>query len=144
MRALVLGLLMLPLPGLADGLKVENAIVPLAPPSAMVHAAYLSLMNDGNTARQVVGVTAGGYAMAHIHRSEIVDDVATMTSVDLVEVAPGQTVVFEHGGLHIMLMKPAAQLSEGDTVRLTLKFTDGTMEDVDATVTRAGHDGHGS
>ena len=144
MRALVLGLLMLPWPGLADGVKVENAIVPLAPPSAMVHAAYLSLMNDGNTARQLLGVTAGGYAMAHIHRSEIVDDVVTMTSVDLVEVAPGQTVVFEQGGLHIMLMKPAAQLSEGDTVRLTLKFADGTMEEVDAAVMRPGHDGYGS
>ena len=144
MKALAIGLLMLPLPALAGELMVEDAMVPLAPPTAIAHAAYFSLTNEGDAARQLVGVTADGYAMAHIHKSEVVNDVATMTSVDLIEVASGQTVVFEHGGLHVMLMKPEAALSEGDTVSLTLEFADGTLYDVNAKVMHPHHGGHGS
>jgi len=143
-RSLVVGALMLPLPALAGELTVKDAMVPLAPPTAMAHAAYFSLTNEGDTTRQLVGVSADGYAMVHIHKSEVSNDVATMTSVDVVEVAPDQTVVFEHGGLHVMLMKPESSLSEGGTVSLTLEFADGTLQDVDAKVMRLHHSGHGS
>ena len=144
MRAMAFTLLLLPLPVLADGLKVVDAMVPLAPPTAMAHAAYFSLTNEGDDVRRLIGVQAGGYAVAHIHWSEIKNDIATMSSVDLVEIAPGQTVTFEHGGLHVMLMKPQAPTAEGDAVSLTLEFADGATKAVRAVITRLHHGGHGS
>ena len=67
-----------------------------------------------------------------------------MASVDLVEIKPGQTVAFEHGGLHVMLMAPVAAMNEGDTVTLTFAFADGATEVVDAKVMRMKYGDHGS
>lgn len=138
MRSLAVALLLLPLPVCADGLRVDNALVPLAPPSAMAHAAYFSVTNPGEATRHLIGVTAEGYGISHIHRSEIVDDIATMSSVEVVVIAPGQTVAFEHGGLHVMLMKPPEPLAAGDTVDLTLEFANGEDMAVSAKVVPVG------
>ncbi|MEM7670633.1 MAG: copper chaperone PCu(A)C, partial [Pseudomonadota bacterium] len=98
------------------------------------HAAYFTLANSGEAPRQLIGVSAEGYAMAHVHKTEVKDDIATMSSVDLIEIAPGQTVAFEQGGLHIMLMRPEAAKAEGDTVSLTLEFANGKTLSVAAKV----------
>ena len=98
MRAALLAALLLPMPAWADGLAIENAVVPLAPPTAMTHAAYFTLTNTGETTRHLIAVRAEGYAMTHIHRSEIRNDIATMSPVDMVEIGPDQSVAFEHGG----------------------------------------------
>jgi copper(I)-binding protein len=102
----------------------------------MAHAAYLTLTNTGAVPRQLIGVSAAGYMMAHVHRTEVKDDIATMASVDLLEIAPGQSIVFERGGLHIMLMRPEAPLVDGGTVELVLEFANGETLAVDAKVTR--------
>ncbi|MEO1306877.1 MAG: copper chaperone PCu(A)C [Pseudomonadota bacterium] len=147
MRFPVIAALLLPATAFADGIRVEDPFVPLAPPTARVHAAYITLTNDGAAERQLVSISADGYAMAHLHLSEEKDGVATMSSVDLIALAPGQTVNFEPGGLHIMLMGPANPLAEGETVSLTLEFANGETEAVDAMVMPLGHgahEGHGS
>lgn len=150
-----LALLLLPLPGFSGALSVQDAIVPLAPPTAKVHAAYMRLTNKGATAVSIIAVEAEGYAMAHLHQSTITDGVASMQPVHLIQVAPGQTVELTHGGLHVMLMRPKAPAAEGDSVNFDLELADGTRVPVTATVARlkhkpmTGHDhghdhGHGS
>ncbi|MGR3512883.1 MAG: copper chaperone PCu(A)C [Paracoccaceae bacterium] len=129
-----LALMLLPTALTAGELTVENPMVPLAPPGVMAHAAYFTLTNSGDAPRQLIGVSAEGYMMAHIHKTEVKDDIATMTSVDLLEVAPGQAIAFEQGGLHVMLMRPQAPLAEGETVDLTLEFANGERLPVAATV----------
>lgn len=143
MRAALLAALLLPMPAWADGLAIENAVVPLAPPTAMTHAAYFTLTNTGETTRHLIAVRAEGYAMTHIHRSEIRNDIATMSPVDMVEIGPGQSVAFEHGGLHVMLMKPETNIGEGDEVQITLEFADGSTQAFTAKVMRR-QGGHGS
>ena len=144
MRGPILALLCLPTAVWSGGVTIENPMVPLAPPNAMAHAAYLTLTNTGAQSRQLIGVKADGYAMAHIHQSKVENGVATMSSLDVIEIAPGQTVAFEHGGLHIMLMKPKAPVAEGDVVRLELEFANGETEAFEAPVMRQGHGSHGS
>ena len=38
-------------------------------------------------------------------------------------VAPGETIVFQKGGLHTMLMKLKQEIVAGDSVHLSLSFT---------------------
>lgn len=143
MRGVLFATLMLPLPTWADAVTISDAFVPVAPPTAMAHAAYFTLTNEGDRPRTLIAVRAEGYAMAHIHRSEIKDDIATMSAVDIVEIGPGQSVVFEYGGLHVMLMKPERIVGEGDVVPITLEFDDGSAQSFTADVVpRQG--GHGS
>lgn len=134
-------MLALPTAAASSDFQVVKATVPLAPPTAMAHAAYFEITNTGDRARHLIGVSAPGYAMVHMHLSEEKDGVATMSSVDLVELAPGQTVVFAHGGLHVMLMRPDGPLAEGDTVELGLEFADGETVPVVAEVAKP-HYGH--
>lgn len=129
-----LALMALPTALFAGDLTVESPMVPLAPPGVMAHAAYFTLSNSGEAPRQLIGVSAEGYAMAHIHKTEVKDDIATMSSVDLIEIAPGQSVAFEQGGLHVMLMRPEGAMAEGDTVALTLEFANGETLPVAAKV----------
>lgn len=143
MTRFALALLALPTFGFAGDLTIENAYVPLAPPGVMAHAAFLELTNTGDSPRQLIGVSAEGYAMAHIHQTREQDGIATMSAVDLIEIAPGQTVTFAHGGLHIMLMRPEAPVQAGDEVTLSLEFADGSRTPVAAIVQKPqGHSHH--
>ncbi|WP_420326023.1 copper chaperone PCu(A)C [Mameliella sp.] len=131
--------LMMPLPASAGDLVVSGAFVPMAPPGVMAHAAYFQLTNDGTETRRLIGVRAEGYAMAHLHRSDDMGDVATMSAVDAIDIGPGQSIVFAPGGLHVMLMHPAAMQAEGNTVLLTLSFANGDTLAVQAPVRRLRH-----
>lgn len=130
----VLALMLLPLGATAGELKVEQAMVPLAPPTATVHAAYMTLTNDTDTVVQITGVRADGYAMAHLHESTISDGVASMRPIHMIEITPGQSVTLEHGGLHVMLMKPQEPVTQGAEVTLTLEMADGSTLPVTARV----------
>ncbi|WP_095590212.1 copper chaperone PCu(A)C [Actibacterium ureilyticum] len=141
MRGTLFAALLAVCPGLAwaGDLTVSDPVVPLAPPGLMAHSAYMTLTNAGDVPRTLVGVAADGYAMAHIHRSDDSGGVATMSAVDAIAIAPGQSVTFAPGGLHVMLMHPAAPQAEGDTVTLTLQFANGEALPVTATVRRLKH-----
>ena len=139
MKSALIAALMMPAVALADGVLVENAWIPAAPPKAMAHAAFMSLTNTGDMPEQIIGVSAEGYGMSHIHLSEEKNGVATMSSVDLIEIAPGQTVTLAHGGLHIMLMKPKAPKEIGDVVAVTLEFADGSTQELEAKVMKMNH-----
>ena len=146
MIRIAFALMTLPTALVAGDLVVDGPMVPLAPPGAMAHAAYMTLTNAGDVPRQLIGVQAQGYLIAHIHRTELKDDIVSMSSVDLMEIAPGQTVAFEQGGLHVMLMRPEGPLENGGTVELTLEFANGETLPVSAKVgpmVVGGH-GHGS
>ncbi len=123
---------------LAGDITIANAIVPLAPKSAMAHAAYMELTNTGDTTRSIIGVTAPNYAMAHLHQSQDTNGIATMTSIDQLDIQPGQTLRLEPGGLHVMLMKPAVPLALGDTVIFEVQFASGDTMTVAADVLRFG------
>jgi copper(I)-binding protein len=143
MMRFALAFMMLPTTLVAGELSVDAAIVPLAPPGAMAHAAYFTLTNNGDAPRQLIGVSAEGYMMAHMHKTEVKDDIASMVSVDLLEIAPGQSIAFEQGGLHVMLMRPKAPLEKGGSVNLTLEFANGETLAVTAKVMPTHSLGHG-
>ncbi|OAN70901.1 hypothetical protein A8B82_21630 [Sulfitobacter sp. EhC04] len=118
----------------AQDIKATDAYVPQSPPGSMAQAAYMQLENTTDKVRSVIGVEASGYAMAHLHGSEMKDGVATMTMVHQLDIAPGQSVSLEPGSYHIMLMRPEAMSKVGDTVELKLLFADGDTLEVAAEV----------
>ncbi len=142
MRLPVVALLLLPHIVSAESLMVENAIVPQAPPIAMAHAAYMDLHNQSDQTKALIGVSAPGYAMAHLHLSKEEDGVATMTAVEQIDISPGQSLTLKPGSLHIMLMRPTATPKLGEAVPIILKFADGSTQRIDATVKKRNHVGH--
>lgn len=126
MRLILAALLLtLPLPALAHDysvgtLSIAHPMTPEAPPTARSAAGYLSITNKGDGSDFLVAVESE-LPSASIHRSEVVDGIATMSPVDRV-IPAGQTVTLEPGGLHVMFMGLEAPLAAEAGVSATLVF----------------------
>ena len=53
-----------------------------------------------------------------------------MLPVERVEIASGEAIALEPGGMHLMLMKPEKTPQPGDMVSVTLEFADGSSQSV--------------
>ncbi|MBX2806189.1 MAG: copper chaperone PCu(A)C [Hyphomicrobiales bacterium] len=137
------------------GITVSDAWVRMAPPVLKTHGGFLTLTNDGEESKELIGATSKNYGEVQIHLSKIIDGVSTMQRMESVEVAAGKTVEFKHGGLHLMLMSAKIPLEEGSTVPIMLNFRSGETVHVEAMVMtmapgggqmeemdHSGHDGH--
>jgi copper(I)-binding protein len=84
--------------------------------------AYLSITNNGKTADVLTGASSPAAARVEIHQTTFADGMARMRSVTDVTIAPGATVKFEPGGIHLMLVDLKAPLETGKPVPLELHF----------------------
>jgi hypothetical protein len=87
-------------------------------------AAYLRLCNGADVSDRLVAVSFDGAAAAEIHTTSVSEKgVASMAPVEGgLELPPGQMIVLEPGGAHIMLIGVAEPLAEGEIQSLTLQF----------------------
>ncbi|NKI34624.1 copper chaperone PCu(A)C [Wenzhouxiangella sp. XN79A] len=104
----------------ADGLRAEDPWIPAAPPTARMMAGYMAVVNDGDTAVEIVDARAAGFGRVEIHRSYREDGMMRMRRIEVLEVPAGGSVTLERGGLHIMLMAPEQVPAEGETVTIEL------------------------
>jgi periplasmic copper chaperone A len=111
-----------------------------ATPGADVAAAYLTLRNGGTQPITIVGVRSPLAAMAMIHETKLVGTQSTMRAREQLRLAPGETVRFAPGGLHVMLHMLAHPLNPGDEVPLVLLLEDGGTLAVTARVRPLGQD----
>ncbi|SNR82997.1 copper chaperone PCu(A)C [Puniceibacterium sediminis] len=118
----------------ADGIVAENAYIPVAPPMVHSHSAYMSLHNNGDKVRSLIGVAAQEYGMAHLHQSQVIDGIASMSPVAQLDIPARGSVALAPGGLHVMMMMPKVAVQAGEVVLLTLTFADGELMTVSALV----------
>lgn len=109
-------------------------------------AAYLDVVNNGAAPDRLVAVStpAAAHAELHMHASE--NGIMKMRPVDGIEIAPGQHIVLQPGGFHVMLMGLAAPLVEGENFPLTLTFEKAGSIEVSVTIASVGtmHSDHGA
>lgn len=104
---------------------IESPWVRAAPPGAKSLAAYLELRNDCEAPVEVVDVESMDFGMPMIHRTVEEGGMARMRPAGKLVLAPGESLRFEPGGLHLMLMQPLRPLAEGDVARVRLVLADG-------------------
>jgi len=115
-------------------IRVENAWLREAPPSARMLAAYLTVNNTGDRERVLVEVQSPAFSHVMLHKSEVVDGVARMIHMDEIRIPAHGSVQLEPGGLHLMMPAPETRFTEGDQVPLVLVFADGSRVEVQAEV----------
>ncbi len=108
-------------------------------------AMYMRLGNNTGRDIALIGASAPDFNRVEIHESLEKDGVMSMAPVDSIPVKTGGMAKLKQGGLHVMLMQPNRELAEGDEVKATLEFSDGTLVDVVAPVSKMpphgpGHD----
>ena len=108
-----------------------------ATPGVDVAAAYLTLHNGGTQPVVVSGVSSPAAGAAVIHETTLVNGQATMRAHEPLRIAPGETVRFAPGGLHIMLTLKRP-LAPGDEVPLVLQLEGGASLEVTARVRALG------
>jgi copper(I)-binding protein len=105
-------------------------LLPLPAPSA----GYFNAKNSGTDTVTLSGAASKQYGAVMLHQTTHKDGMSRMSSVEGVDIAPGQMLQFKPGGYHIMLEKPAAQIKVGDVVPMQFLFTSGQKAEADCEV----------
>ena len=108
----------------AGKLEAHDAWAREAPPNAAVMAAYLTLHNHSPKTYTLVSVSSPDFERVEMHRTEQHDGMTKMLPVTRVILSTNGSVSFQPGGIHLMLIKPKKILKSGDSISLTLFFTD--------------------
>ena len=103
-------------------------------PGSDVAAAYLTLRNATTRPVTIVSIESPLAEHAMIHETKTVGGQSQMRPHEQLVIAPGQTVKFEPGGLHVMLMGLTQTVAVGKSFPLVLLLADGTKVQVAAVV----------
>ena len=123
--------------GQASPLTVVNAWV-RKPPGVDTAAVYFVLKNPGSSAITITGVSSPIADHVMVHESSNVDGQSRMRMKDTVTVAPGKSVAFSPGGLHVMLSGLKHEIPVGAKVPVTLQLEGGGQVNVTAIVRSLG------
>lgn len=116
----------------ADHVRATHAWIRVLP-GALPAGAYVTLENDGDRPVALTGASSKTYAQVMLHRSSTEGGVSRMTMVDSLSVPAHGKAELAPAGYHLMLMQPTAPVKPGTTVRLLLKFSDGSTLPADFT-----------
>lgn len=132
-----------------DDIIIEGAFARAAATPGGASAAYMTIRTLDAPDR-LIAASSDAARRVELH-THMLDDqgVARMREVEAIAVEPGADTVLAPGGLHVMLMGLTRELSEGDTVDLTLTFETTGEVAVTAPVRAfgrmgGGHGGHGA
>jgi copper(I)-binding protein len=95
-------------------------------PGDLPAGAYVTLENDNDHPVALSGASSPAYVDVMLHQSSSEGGMSRMAMVDKLPVPAHGKAVLAPAGYHLMLMKAVSQLKPGDTIKLTLKFGDGS------------------
>lgn len=124
---------------------VENVWVRLPAVDGRPAAAYFTL-NGGETDDRLIAIDSPRVARIELHESVADGDRMQMRPLDSVDVAAGDVVTFEPGGMHGMLFSVSPEITPGTPLELNFRFDTGRDVIVEAQTIAAGEEmpSHGS
>jgi copper(I)-binding protein len=115
--------------GADSTLKIDDAWVRAVPSSLSDTAAFMHIVNSGDTPLRLTGaetpLAAMAMPMATTHKTVNGVEVLGMKSVDFIEIPAHGEATLKPGGDHLMLMTLSAHPHPGDTIPITLQFEPG-------------------
>jgi periplasmic copper chaperone A len=94
-------------------------------PADLPCAGYVTLINQGSVATELVGVSSPDYADVGMHQTRDNHGVSEMRPAQSIVMQPHETLRFAEGGYHLMLMQPTRSLHPGDTANIVFHWKDG-------------------
>lgn len=117
----------------AASVSVEKPFARKAMKAQRNSAAFMTLRNSG-PAVAIVAAESPVADIVELHTHIHDQGVMRMRKIDRIELPAGGEVVLQPGGLHVMLLGLKQDLNEGDSISVTLKFSDGSQKAVEAPV----------
>jgi periplasmic copper chaperone A len=90
--------------------------------SGPTSAVYCVIVNDGNQADTLTGVSTDAASQASVHETQIQGDIAQMVPIPSLDIPAHGRVEFKPGGYHIMLEGLKQDLQVGSTIKIALQF----------------------
>jgi len=141
-------------PVFADGMgiMIDDPYARSSTAMATSGAAFMSIMNHGDTDDQLIAAATDVAARVELHtHTEDENGVMRMREVEGgIPIPAGETTVLQRGGLHVMLMGLTEGLEQGEEIEVTLTFQNaGDMTltipvDNERKAAHGGMHGHGS
>ena len=98
-------------------------------PNNLPAAGYVTLVNASDKPIDLVDISSNDYGGAMLHQTVSNGSTQKMVMVDKLTVPAHGQVAIAPGGYHVMLEDAKHKVAPGDTVHLTLKFSDGETLD---------------
>jgi copper(I)-binding protein len=114
----------------ASGVHASHAWIRLLP-GDLPAGGYVTLTNDGATPAALVGASSTAYSEIMLHQSSGAGGMSRMAMVDSIAIPAHGKAALAPAGYHLMLLHAAKPLSAGGTVKVTLRFADGSSLPVD-------------
>ena len=111
--------------GAADQVSASHAWIRILP-GDLPAGGFVTLKNSGDETVSLSGASSAAYAHVMLHHSSTAGSVSRMSMVQSLAIPAHGTAVLAPAGYHLMLIQPSAPVNPGDSVKLTLTFTDGS------------------
>jgi len=115
----------LPAMSTAAEVEISNAWLKESIPGTENGAGYFTISNVGTDVTTIVGAQTDASRAVEVHQHVLRDGMMRMRRVPELELEPGETVVFQPGGYHLMLFGVKNAFKPGQNVEFTLLFNDG-------------------
>ncbi len=117
----------------AAELEITDPWVAEPPPGAMATGAFMVVRNPGDADVRIVGASSAACRRTELHRTRIEGGMARMKSQPEIVVPARESLAFERGSYHLMLIGPEA-LRSGDRVEIAIETADGEKQSFQAEV----------
>ncbi len=138
-RALISCLLFAPCLGFAaqcaDSVLVSQASVRLPIPGQNNSAAFMSLSNESSQDCQLIAAESSIAKLVELHTHSNDNGIMRMRAVESIDIPTGEITQLKPGGLHLMLIDLLKPIAAGHSVKLTLKYADGSFNSIYPPVT---------
>ncbi|EIG62835.1 copper chaperone PCu(A)C [Bradyrhizobium sp. WSM1253] len=122
----------------SSAIVVEHPWARATPGGAKTGAAYLTLINNEDSADQLLGASTPVADKVQFHSTTEENGVSHMREMPAVDLSPRAKVTFDPGSLHIMLVGLKQPLKEGQSFPLTLSFAKAGKVDIAVPVAKVG------
>lgn len=108
-------------------LVATDVVVYQSVPGSPMRAGYLTLTNNTSATISIDRIASPEFAQVEMHESLLEGGIAKMRALPILPITAGETVRFEKGGKHLMLMQP---VDDFDSVTLQFYSNDTLLLDV--------------
>ena len=122
----------------AQGITVQDAWIRGIPPSATTTTVFMTIHNAGSDDAILKSADCDVAETVQIHTMEQVGEIMKMKEVSELRIAANGQAILAPKGYHIMLIGLVRPIKEGETIPVSLNFTNRATVVVDAVVKKWG------
>ena len=136
--SLILSLLLSVNANATESLKFINPWIPEAPPGASVMAGYMEIHNISAKEIDIIAINSPSFQSIEMHQSKEIDGFAKMLPQEKLSIPARGKLVLKSGSYHLMLIKPAKWLKQGDNISLNFVLSNNTQQTLTIPVKKTG------